>query len=301
MQRNGSLRAARGARTRAFATLLVAIAATAIAFVPAGASAKHRDHAGPKAAALRRPPIRANWSLKLNDEFAGVDSNRWVPKFWWNGDTYWPTHELQAYRPANTTANGALTLTAKRDSGSLTNFRGSTTNSDGERFAYTSGLVTSGGIRGARQPGFQFTYGYLEARIWLPAGKGIFPAFWLLDSNYSDASEIDVMETIGSEPSTLQMHFHGSRGTYGSAYADPRGLAGAWHTYALNWQPGRLTWYLDGVQRATLARSDVPSNPHYVLLNLAVGGRNSWPGAPASATPFPAVMKVDWLRLWQQG
>jgi beta-glucanase (GH16 family) len=269
------------------AAVVLAPAALGVPRVPAGTSSSPRP-----------PSLPGSWRLRLNDEFTSLDARRWVQKFWWNGGTYWPSHELQVYSPGNTVANGELSLTAKPGS-RLTNFKGSTTNSDGERFAYTSGLVTSGGIRGVQAPGFVFNYGYIAARVWVPAGKGIFPAFWLLDSDYSDRSEIDIMETIGSDPSTLQMHYHGRSGEYGATYRNPQPLSAGWHTYALDWQPGRLKWYLDGVQRASLSRSDVPANPHYVLLNLAVGGRNSWPGAPDSRTRFPSVMKVAWLRVWQ--
>jgi beta-glucanase (GH16 family) len=271
----------------------VSVASNTASATPAGSSTPPPPPSSPQP-----PSLPGSWNLKLNEEFTSVDPGRWIQKFWWNGDTYWPTQELQVYRSSNTTASGELSLTAKSGSG-LTNFQGSTTDSDGEPFAYTSGLVSSGGLRGATAPGYQYTYGYAEARIWVPAGQGIFPAFWMLDSDYSDRSEIDIMETIGSDPATLQMHYHGPSGTYGAAYTNPQALSAGWHTYALDWQPGQLRWYLDGVQRASLSRSDVPSNPHYVLFNLAVGGRNSWPRAPDSSTPFPSTMKVDWFRVWQ--
>jgi beta-glucanase (GH16 family) len=244
------------------------------------------------------PPIAGNWALKLNDEFTSLDTNRWVQRYWWNGDTFWPTSELQAFRPANVTANGVLTLTAQRQSG-LTNFMGSTTNSVGETFCCSSGLVSSGGIKNVAPVGYAFTYGYVEARIWIPSGAGTWPAFWMQRADYNDSAEMDIMEVIGRDPNTLQMHYHGPAGTFGGSYTASSPLSGGWHTYALDWEPGKLVWYLDGVPRYTHTGSDVDSFAHYIMLNLTIGGSQSWGGAPDSNTPFPSNMRVDWLRVWQ--
>jgi beta-glucanase (GH16 family) len=244
------------------------------------------------------PPIAGNWKLSLNDEFRTLDPTRWVQRFWWNGDTFWPTTELEVYKPANVAANGELSLTARRQSG-LTNFMGSTSNSTGETFCCSSGLVSTGGIDKVAPVGYSFTYGYIEARIWIPSGQGIWPAFWMERSDYKDTAEMDIMEVLGGDPATLQMHYHTPGGTFGRAYMAPSPLSDGWHTYALLWEPGKLVWYLDGVPRFTHKGDDVDSHPHNIIFNLAVGGSQSWPGAPDSTTRFPSVMRIDWLRVWQ--
>jgi beta-glucanase (GH16 family) len=244
------------------------------------------------------PPILGDWVLKLNEEFTSLDTNRWVQRFWWNGDTFWPTSELEVYRPANVAANGELTLTAQPESG-LSNFLGSTRNSTGETFCCSSGFISTGGIKNVTPVGYSFTYGYVEARIWIPSGQGLWPAFWLQRADYNDSAEMDIMEVIGSDPATLQMHYLVPAGKFGGAYTAPSPLSGGWHTYALDWEPGKLVWYLDGVPRYTHTGSDVDSYAHYIMFNLAVGGPQSWVGAPDGTTPFPSVMRIDWLRVWQ--
>lgn len=245
------------------------------------------------------PPIAGNWTLKLNDEFTQLDGTRWVHRYWWNGDTFWPTDELQVFRRANVTADGVLTLTARPQSG-LRNFKGSATNSYGEPFCCSSGLVSSGGIKNAAPVGYSFTYGYVEARIWIPSGAGTWPKFWMQRADHDDSAEMDVMEVLGRDPNTLQMHYHGPAGLFGGSYTALAPLSGGWHTYALEWEPGKLVWYLDDVPRFTHTGGDVDSHPHYIMLDLAIGGSTSWGGAPDSNTPLPASMQIDWVRVWQR-
>jgi beta-glucanase (GH16 family) len=245
------------------------------------------------------PPIAGRWALRLNDEFTTLDTTRWVQRYWWNGDTFWPTSERQVYKPANATANGALELTARRESG-LTNFAGSAKNSGGEDFCCSSGLVSSGGIKDVAPSGYAFTYGYVEARIWVPRGAGTWSAFWMLPADYKDSAEIDVMEVLGRQPERLYMHYRSPTRTYGQSYAAASSLSAGWHTYGLHWEPGRLVWYLDGVPRFSHTGSDVDSHPHYILFNLAIGGSHSWGGAVDDSTPFPSSMRIDWVRVWQQ-
>jgi beta-glucanase (GH16 family) len=245
------------------------------------------------------PPIPGNWTLAFDDEFTSLDPSRWVHRFWWNGDTSWPTSEIQVYKPENVAADRVLTLTARREPG-LINFVGSTTNSIGETFCCSSGMVSSGGIRGLEPVGYSFTYGYVEARIWVPSGAGTWPAFWMQRADHDDSAEMDVMEVLGRDPNTLQMHYHGPAGTIGESYTAPSPLSDGWHTYALDWEPGKLVWYLDGIPRFSYTGSDVDSSAHYLIFNLSIGGSQSWGGAPDSDTPFPSEMRVNWVRVWQQ-
>jgi beta-glucanase (GH16 family) len=245
------------------------------------------------------PPIPGRWALTLNDEFTSLDTARWVQRYWWNGDTFWPTDERQVYSPANVAANGSLALTARRESG-LRNFAGSPVNSTGETFCCSSGVVSSGGIKGVTPIGYAFTYGYVEARIWVPSGAGTWSGFWMLPTSYDDSDEIDVMEVLGRQSEVLHMHYRSSTGTHGQAYAATSPLSEGWHTYGLHWEPGTLVWYLDGVPRFSHTGSDVASHPHYILFNLAIGGSRSWGGAVSDSTPFPSSMRIDWVRVWQR-
>lgn len=250
------------------------------------------------------PPAPGTWNLRVNDEFTSIDPSRWGYKFWWNGDTFWPNKELQVYKPANCTSNGnELLETAIKPGGTITGYNNSTTNSDGEPYQYTSCFMSTGGSNGV-PAGYLFTYGYAEARMWVSGGKGVWPGFWSqrrdgTNGQFVDDTEIDILELIGSRPSEANMTFHGPQGASGSVYTCACDLTAGYHTYAIDWEPGSLTWYIDGIARKTLVRSDVPTTPHYLMFNLAVGGANSWPGAPDASTPFPSVTKVDYMRVWQ--
>jgi hypothetical protein len=244
------------------------------------------------------PPIPGRWALRFNDEFTRLDAG-WVQRYWWNGDTFWPTNERQVYRPTNVTVNGELELTARREPG-LRNFAGSPKNSVGEQFCCSSGLLSSGGIRDAMPHGYAFTYGYVEARIRVPRGWGTWAAFWMLPANYKDSTEIDVMEVLGREPKLLYMHYRSQKEKYGRSYAEASPLSAGWHTYGLHWEPGSLTWYLDGAPRFSHTGSDVASDPHYIMFSLAIGGSRSWSGAVDDSTPFPSSMRIDWVRVWQR-
>ena len=278
-----------------------AVAVDAAGNVSAQSNAATATPAG--AATPPGPPVAGNWTLRLNDDFTSIDPARWGYKFWWNGDTFWPNHELQVYKPGSCASDGtALKMTAAAASG-LAGWNGQTANSDGEPYKYSSCFMSTGGTQ-TTPAGYLYTYGYAEARMWVSGGKGIWPGFWMqrrdgTTGGFVDDTEIDVLELLGSAPNTAEMHFHGPSGTYGAQYNSPTPLTAGYHTYGVDWEPGTLTWYIDGVQRGQLTRSDVPSTPHYLMFNLAVGGSQSWPGAPDASTPFPSVTKVDYLRVWQ--
>src|SRR5262245_1925088 len=159
---------------------------------------------------------------------------------------------------------------------------------------------------------FTAQYGRLEARITLPAGRGIWPAFWMLGASittvgWPQCGEIDVMENIGSEPSVNHGSAHGpgySGGQSVSArYTLPGGarFADAFHVFAIDWTPGRIVFSVDGTTYHTVTRNSPPSGaawvfdaPFFLLLNVAVGG--TFPGSPDATTIFPQEMLVDYVR-----
>ena len=236
-------------------------------------------------------PIPGNWDLQWSDEFnARPATPTWVTKLW--GTTHFGG-ELENYTPNNVTAsNGILNLTAKQET------------SNG--FPYTSGLIDTGGdfaTGGPNLPGLSFKYGYVEARMKLTKGSGLWPALWMMPTPYANGTyhdgdgEIDIMEQVGTDPTRTEGHLH-HNGAVGRSYDTHQDLSAAFHTYGLDWQPDHLTWYFDGAPFFTVT-ANVPNVPEYLIFNLAVGDANSWPGAPDASTVFPATMQVDYVRLYQ--
>lgn len=150
---------------------------------------------------------------------------------------------------------------------------------------------------------FNMKYGYVEMRAKLPKGRGLWSAFWLLH-HHDDRQrpEIDVVEYIGHQPDLLYQTYHWVDGwsarrtpsyeAFGPDYSQD------FHTYAVKWEPGVITWYVDGVARNQVVDGNVSSEEMYLLVNLAVGGW--WPGDPDGSTQFPATMAVDYIRAYQR-
>jgi beta-glucanase (GH16 family) len=167
---------------------------------------------------------------------------------------------------------------------------------------YTSARLTT-------QNKFSGQYGHVEARMRIPKGQGMWPAFWMLGTNigsvgWPSCGEIDIMENIGKEPNTVHGTIHGpgysgSNGI-GAAYNGPV-FGDGFHTYAVDWSPNKITWSVDGHAYETRTPADVHGNqwafnhPFYIILNLAVGGY--WPGDPNGSTPFPAKLVVDYVHV----
>ena len=147
---------------------------------------------------------------------------------------------------------------------------------------YTSGMVTTDGH-------FSVTYGYLEARIWLPRDAGRvadWPGFWADGQVWPADGEIDVAEGLAGR---VEGHLHYSGGAVGPVVGPGR-YAGGWHTFAVDWEPGSVTYYYDGRDVGRLT-TGVPDQPLYLILDLAVSGG---PGTLA-----PAAMRVAYVRVWQ--
>ena len=163
---------------------------------------------------------------------------------------------------------------------------------------------------------FDVKYGRFEARIKIPRGQGVWPAFWLLGNNIDSVSwpqcgEIDIMENIGREPSTIHGTAHGpgySGGNgIGAAYSLPDNapFADGFHVFILEWTENRIRWYVDGKIYKTMSPQDIPAgtqwvydHPFFILLNFAVGGQ--WPGSPDGTTVFPQTMIVDYVRVYRR-
>jgi len=174
-------------------------------------------------------------------------------------------------------SNGVLSITATPANG---------TNAYG--LPYNSGVINT-------INSFSQTYGYFEVNAELPAGQGLWPAFWMLPANGAYTSELDIFEQLGNDPSQIQGNVHGTtNGTWGS---DPQtfevaNTSTSFNTYGVDWEPTTTTFYMNGVELGSVPTPTSMNNPMYLLLNLAVGGAGSWPGA-AAATSIPATMQIN--------
>lgn len=265
------------------ATLLLAAAATIGAGLWAGATGGTQLAGGRHAEA----PVFA-------EEFRGGElrASRWNTCHWWarHGCTLQGNRELEWYLPGQVRVGGGVVrLVAERRPA-----RGA----GGRVFPFRSGMISTGPPRGSSRPKFAFRYGRVEMRARVPAGRGLWSAFWLLPADRDSKPEIDVMEVLGHRPSVVEMHLHPRRGAdpLGREWRQP-GLSRGWHTFGIEWRPGVLEWLLDGRVRWRVTGRDVPAERMYLVANLAVGG--DWPGAPSSSTRFPSALVIDWIRVWR--
>ena len=241
-----------------------------------------------------RPPaaVEATGRLAFHEEFSGrrLDRRRWNRCHWWarRGCTIASNNELEWYLPRQVRVRGGrVRLVAEQRS-----VRGS----DGETYPYRSGMISSGPPFDSSRPRFSFRYGRAEIRARIPVGRGLWSAFWLLPVTRESKPEIDVMEVLGHRPRTVEMHLHYRDGEEVRQRGHEwRHLSPGWHTFGIDWRPGRLAWLVDGKVRWRVRGEAVPSERMYLVANLAVGG--DWPGPPDSATRFPSSFDIDWVKV----
>jgi beta-glucanase (GH16 family) len=217
-----------------------------------------------------------SWTIIFDDEFNGssLDLSKWRPNWLGSSDTSITppvqSAEVSCYDPAQVSeGNGELDLTAVARSCN--------------GYSYASGMIQSNGK-------FNFTYGYMEARIWTPEGTGMWPAFWSDGHNWPQDGEIDVLEAYGTDALLYHYHYAGCGGDCApGGSVDVPGATSGWHTYAADWEPGVITWYYDG-QRVWQYTTSITSSPMYLIVNL---------GLNSSSSAVPATMRVDYVRVWQ--
>ncbi|MBS1877496.1 MAG: endo-1,4-beta-xylanase [Acidobacteria bacterium] len=242
--------------------------------------------------------LSPGWKLIWSDEFNGAagsppDGSKWAFDLGGGG---WGNQELETYtnNAANIFQDGAGNLTVRAVRGP-----------DGQ---YTSARMKTQGK-------FEFQYGKAEARIRIPSGQGLWPAFWMLGADIATANwpacgEIDIMENIGREPATVHATVHGPGYSGGGGIGGPANLAAGrfaddYHVYGVEWSAKTVAFYLDGAKYFEVTPAKLPTgakwvydHPFFLLLNVAVGGQ--WPGNPDATTVFPQQMLVDWVRVYQQ-
>jgi beta-glucanase (GH16 family) len=228
-------------------------------------------------------------SLQLKTANGGV----WNTSYHWGANTT-VNNELQYY--VDTANNPRASVNPFRiDDGKLIVSAAPTPSGKEGEFnnkPYTSGVITSLGT-------FSQKYGYFEMKAELPAGKGLWPAFWMLNADKTFPPELDIMEVVGSDITTLTNNLHWTEGeTWKEAfsYRTVPDLSKEYHTYGVNWTPTKVTWFFDGGEVASASTPVTMNKPMYLLANLAVGGK--WPGSPDATTKFPAEYKVDYIRAY---
>lgn len=247
---------------------------------------------------LQPSAVAQNRQLIWSDEFNGApgsppDPKKWVYDLGGNG---WGNQELETYTDnrgnSHLDGQGHLVIQALQP---------------------TPGKFTSARLK--TQGKFDFEYGRVEARIRIPYGQGIWPAFWMLGEDikrkgWPACGEIDIMENIGREPDTV----HGT--VHGPGYSGSKGIgklfqiatgrfADDYHIYAVEWMPARIDFLVDGQSYHTVMPASLPvetkwvyDHPFFLILNVAVGG--GWPGNPDKTSVFPQTMLVDYVRVYRR-
>lgn len=235
---------------------------------------------------------QCGYLLVFEDDFNGasLDANTWSYQL---GDGGWGNAELQNYTNTNATlSNGILSITATEP---------------------TPGYYESSRIRSKSLQDFK--YGKIEARIKLPEGQGIWPAFWMMPTcdvygGWPSSGEIDIMEYLGHDTNTVYGTCH-----YGNSPTDKDqsgsnynlasgGFNDDFHIFSIEWSENTITWYVDNVQYHAIDQNTVPpynypfNEDFHFILNVAVGG--NWPGNPDATTSFPQTMEIDYVRVYQE-
>lgn len=244
-------------------------------------------------------PDRAGWRLIWQDEFDGPagqspDPTKWAPEIGGHG---WGNQQLEhnTGRPENASLDGAgnLAIVARRET-----YEGN---------GYTSARLATKGL-------FSQTYGRFEARVQLPIGQGIWPAFWMLGDDidtvgWPACGEIDILEFKGQDPAIIYGTVHGPGYSAGQSVGQRQAVAGGnlhqdFHVYAVEWDADRIRWFVDDFQFFEVEPADLEPNrwvfdhPHFLILNVAVGG--TFVGPLNAETRFPQTMLVDYVRVYER-
>lgn len=344
LPRNGFGHRARWAAVATVGLSALALSACGSSSASSSESGKSTNSASPvvkkEAGAVGQdaPPLPPDMELAFSDDFDGPsgappDPQKWTPKVGpldSNGELQYYTNNKNAALDGN----GHLVLTARREATPGTTCLQSNTSTRTGECQYTSARLStkracpeadktvdaSGKEKCSVYPGYLFSQrgGRFEARIKLPAGQGVVPAFWLLGANkekWPTQGEIDILEAIGEQNKTyafIKSHDWFPGATSGSnifsIWNQHKDFTGEFHTFTFDQDPetGVMTWYIDGEKLWEQRRENAPNEkaaaifnqPWYLLLNIAVGG--NWPGDPRADSTFPKTMTVDWVRVYKK-
>jgi beta-glucanase (GH16 family) len=244
------------------------------------------------------------WSDEFNGPAGtGIDTNKWTAQ---TGGYGWGNNEWEFYTASSSNAaldgHGCLDIVALK--------------SPAHTFdaSYGDGSYSSARLVTGKK--FLVKYGRIEARIKIPAGQGLWSAFWMLGEDNAPVrwpwcGEVDIMENVGKEPDTVLGSLHGpgysGHNSLNTAFhlKNKERFADNFHVFAVEWEENEVRWYVDGQLYERRTPADLPAGekwvynkPFSLLLNLAVGGK--WPGYPDQTTRFPAIMAVDYVRVYQR-
>lgn len=278
-------------------------------------------------------PDLSEYRLVFNDEFDGptLDSTKWNTGLLWgpyiviNQEEQFYVdslgmHQGHSYDPFSFTPEGHLRITASpvsevgapppipaEDDPVWNQYLEYRSPGVGEPPYVEEDMNYLSGLLNTYEP-FKFTHGYVETRAKVPAGQGLWPAFWLLPTHYvEDVPEIDVMEFLGQNRNEVYHTYHyfdvpagwQARRTPSYETIGPD-FSRDFHVYSASWDPAQIIWYVDGVETQRIDRSDykIANQAMYLIANLAVGG--TWPQSPDSTTEFPAVFEIDYIRAYSR-
>ncbi|WP_430878951.1 family 16 glycosylhydrolase [Granulosicoccus sp. 3-233] len=241
-----------------------------------------------------------DYELVFADEFNGssLDTSKWNTSFLWGTDLIINNEEQYyvdianepdfGFNPFSFDGNNLIINTIKTPPALAGKSLGQ---------PYLSGIITS-------YDAFKFTYGYAEARVKMTHGRGYWPAFWLLNAYYGGADpEIDIMEFIGDNQDVVYhtFHYHDENGKLRSTQSQPTpgiDYTADFHTFAAEWKPGSIIFFVDGIEVHRITDPEVPTQQMYLLANTAVGGW--WAGSPDDTTTFPGKYMIDYIRVYQK-
>ncbi len=250
-------------------------------------------------APVPRTDLLDNYELVFSEEFTGteLDPTKWNTSYLWGTDIIINSEEQFYVDTMNDPDFGYdpfsfdgehLTINSIKTPDELL--------SKSLNQPYLSGVITS-------YDAFKFTYGYVETRAKVTFGRGYWPAFWLLNAYYvDDKPEIDIMEFIGHDQDVVYhtYHYFDSEGQLRSTSSQPTpgvDYTSDFHTYAVEWKPGTIIFYVNNVEVHRVTDPKVSQQEMYVIANTALGGW--WAGSPDESTPFPGEYTIDYIRVYQ--
>ncbi len=238
-------------------------------------------------------PTKAKYELVWSDEFNGssLDTSKWTAVA--NCTDHW-NEEQQCYTAdAVSVSGGNLIIKSERRKLGGYNFTSGSVKSDGSTFI--NGKITTGSSK------YTVKYGKIEFRARLPAGgQGIWPALWMIPPPYSNPPELEIVEAFSDTSTIYTNYWYNESGKMKQAPVSYKlsSSSTAFHIFAVEWEPGVLRWYTDGVLKRTLTSSIVTDIPMFIIMNTALGGKGT--GPVASSTSFPQYFYIDYVRVYQK-